>query len=269
MGESFVDVSYRGLEVGKRLKLRDVRSESGYLEIPLPMPVGTKLEIAVDDGLRIEAVVTSVHEQVGGSDAHPGMRLAPALSGKAAEWWQGRVDAAAEAAEKAAVERAAAEKAAVERAAAERAAADKAAAEKLAAEKAAPVTDTPAAAMARSTTVMSTDQVQAALAAAEERELAEDGRSTDVMDVVDPSVAEEPGGGGRTTVMDAVDISMITGEANSEVGLATDDDDEAEISIESSGEVSRDIDISPSGKVSNGNGKSKRGSRSRSKKGKR
>jgi hypothetical protein len=68
--------------------------------------------------------------------------------------------------------------------------------------------------------------------------------------------------------MDAVDISMITGEPNSEVGVAHGDDDEAEISIETGGEVSGDMEITPSGKVTNGNGKSKRGSK-RGKKGKR
>src|SRR5262245_55708669 len=97
MGESFVDVSYRGLDLGKRLKLRDVRSDAGYLEIPLPMPVGTQIEIAVDEGLKIEATVTGVHEQVAGSDQHPGMRVRPALAGGAAQWWQARVDGAAEA----------------------------------------------------------------------------------------------------------------------------------------------------------------------------
>lgn len=254
MGESFVDVSYRGLEVGKRLRLRDVRSETGYVEVPLPMPVGTRVEIVADGGLRIEAMVTGIHEQVGGSDAQPGMRVKPVLSGASATWWQERVDAQAEAAEKAA-----AHVAAQARAEAEAAAAAKVAA--------APVTDTPAAAMNRSTTVMSTDAVKEALAAAEAGEtLEDDGKRTDVMAVVDVSQLE---GVGKTTVMDAIDISMITGEPTSDVGAASNgDDDDVEMTVESSGEISGELEMTPSGRVTGGNGKASK-KKPRSRKGKR
>src|SRR5688500_5074470 len=100
MGESFVDVSYRGLDLGRRLKLRDLRPEAGYLEMSLPMPVGTTIELVTDDGVTIATVVTAVHEQVAGSDQAPGMRLRPSLAGKAVGWWTERVDAAAVARER-------------------------------------------------------------------------------------------------------------------------------------------------------------------------
>jgi hypothetical protein len=136
-----------------------------------------------------------------------------------------------------------------------------------------PVTDTPAAARKRATITMSTDELKAALAAVEaDREADVDlNRTTDVMPVIDlePPPAGDVGGG-RTTVMDAIDISMITGEAPSDVGAGGSDDDEAEISIEqsgeisteSSGEISGDLEITPSGKVNGqkpkGKAKSKR-----------
>jgi hypothetical protein len=92
MADCFVDVSYRGLEVGRRLRMRDFAADRAYVELPTPMPVGTALEIATDEGPRIAAVVARVHEQVGGSDQPPGMRVTPALAGAgdAAAWWQAR-----------------------------------------------------------------------------------------------------------------------------------------------------------------------------------
>jgi hypothetical protein len=92
MADCFVDVSYRGLEVGRRLRMRDFAADRAYVELPTPMPVGTPLEIATDEGPRIAAVVARVHEQVGGSDQPPGMRITPALAGAgdAAAWWQAR-----------------------------------------------------------------------------------------------------------------------------------------------------------------------------------
>jgi hypothetical protein len=98
MLESFVDVSYRGLELGRRLKLRDVQGDVAYLEIPLPMPVGTRLEIATDEGARFEAEVTAVHEQVGGSAEPPGMAVRPLALGAAAAWWAAHAPAPAPAA---------------------------------------------------------------------------------------------------------------------------------------------------------------------------
>ncbi len=92
MIESFVDLTYRGLSLGRRVKLSQVRPSTGYLETPAPMPVGTLIQIATDEGLALEATVTSIHEQTGGSDRAPGMTVAPKLSGEALEsWWRARV----------------------------------------------------------------------------------------------------------------------------------------------------------------------------------
>lgn len=89
--ESFVDLAYRGLSLGRRVKLTQVRPTTGYLETPAPMPVGTMIAIATDDGHNLEAIVTSIHEQVGGSDKHPGMTVKPKLEGPIAAWWKERV----------------------------------------------------------------------------------------------------------------------------------------------------------------------------------
>jgi hypothetical protein len=91
MSESFVDLSYRGLALGKRIKLTQVRSASGYLEMPGPMPVGTTIAIATGDGVELEALVAESHEQVGGSDQLPGMLVRPTLEGAGEAWWNARV----------------------------------------------------------------------------------------------------------------------------------------------------------------------------------
>jgi hypothetical protein len=92
MSESFVDLSYRGLALGKRIKLTQVRPSSGYLEMPTPMPVGTAIGIATDNGLSFEALVAEIHEQVGGSDRAPGMTIRPRLEADAQQdWWKARV----------------------------------------------------------------------------------------------------------------------------------------------------------------------------------
>ena len=92
MSESFVDLSYRGLALGKRIKLTQVRPTTGFLELPTPMPVGTSIGIATDDGVLLEAQVAEIHEQVGGSDKLPGMLVKPKLDTDAARsWWSGHV----------------------------------------------------------------------------------------------------------------------------------------------------------------------------------
>lgn len=92
MIESFVDLTYRGLALGRRIKLTQVRPTTGYLELPMPMPVGTAIAIATDEGVTLDAVVVQIHEQVGGSDRVPGMTVKPALgAGAASSWWQARV----------------------------------------------------------------------------------------------------------------------------------------------------------------------------------
>ncbi|HEY4243754.1 MAG TPA: hypothetical protein VGM88_28270 [Kofleriaceae bacterium] len=96
MSETFVDLTYRGLPLARRVKLTQVRAASGYLEVPSPMPVGTAIVLFADEGLHVEAKVTAVHEQVGGSPTPPGMVVAPALAGAAGDWWAKRVTEADE-----------------------------------------------------------------------------------------------------------------------------------------------------------------------------
>ena len=92
MSESFVDLTYRGLQLGRRIKLTQIRPSTGHLELPAPMPVGTAIAIATEEGVRIDAVVTQVYEQVGGAERTVGMTVAPALADAAAStWWQARI----------------------------------------------------------------------------------------------------------------------------------------------------------------------------------
>ncbi len=92
MIESFVDLTYRGLSLGRRVKLSDVRPTTGYVEIPAPMPVGTPIGILTDDTVALDAVVVEIREQVAGSDRAPGMVVKPKLDGDAAkDWWAKRV----------------------------------------------------------------------------------------------------------------------------------------------------------------------------------
>ena len=91
MSESFVDLSYRGLALGKRIKLTQVRPTTGFLELPTPMPVGTAIGIATEDGVLLEAQVAEIHEQVTGTEQVPGMLVKPKLDTDAARtWWNGR-----------------------------------------------------------------------------------------------------------------------------------------------------------------------------------
>ena len=91
-GEVFVDVTYRGLELGRRLKLREVGPSTAYLEHGTPMPVGAEVLLATDEGLSIPVTVVRVHEQVAGAEMPPGMRVqASGLDGAAAGWWRDMV----------------------------------------------------------------------------------------------------------------------------------------------------------------------------------
>lgn len=92
-GEAFVDVTYRGLDVGARLKLTDFGPETGYLEMSRPLPVGAILDIATDEGHALRVAVLRVHEQVAGAEMPPGMRVRLVRSdGGAAEWWAARAE---------------------------------------------------------------------------------------------------------------------------------------------------------------------------------
>jgi len=89
MDAVFVDLTYRGLELGRRVKLHEVGPTTAYLEHGTPMPVGSQVVIATDEGLSIPVEVVRVHEQVAGAEMPPGMRVrAGALDGEAAAWWQ-------------------------------------------------------------------------------------------------------------------------------------------------------------------------------------
>ena len=63
--ESFVDVTYHGIEVARRVKLTEVAPDAGYLEVAAPMPVGTALALTIEGGISIAATVRAVHEQTG------------------------------------------------------------------------------------------------------------------------------------------------------------------------------------------------------------
>jgi hypothetical protein len=90
--ESFVDLTYRGLALGTRIKLAEVRPTSALVEVAAPMPVGTQLAVVTDDGVTLEASVVWVHEQVAGAERAAGMVIAPVLAAEAAAaWWKARV----------------------------------------------------------------------------------------------------------------------------------------------------------------------------------
>ena len=90
--ESFVDLAYRGLTLGRRIKLTQMRPSTGYLEHPTPMPVGTAVSIKTDDGVVFDAVVVYVYEQIGGSERAPGMTVKPTFGDAGlASWWSHRV----------------------------------------------------------------------------------------------------------------------------------------------------------------------------------
>ena len=92
MIESFVDLTYRGLSLGRRIKLTQVRPSSGFLELAIPMPVGTHVAIATEEGVTFDATVNWVHEQVSGTERAPGMVVVPAIvADPASSWWKARV----------------------------------------------------------------------------------------------------------------------------------------------------------------------------------
>jgi hypothetical protein len=90
--ETVVDLTYRGLALGRKIKLTQVRPTTGLLELAAPMPVGTQLAITTDDDLTLDATVVWVNEQVAGSERAAGMVVAPSLAAEgAAAWWRARV----------------------------------------------------------------------------------------------------------------------------------------------------------------------------------
>ncbi|MBP9087692.1 MAG: hypothetical protein KBG15_16335 [Kofleriaceae bacterium] len=91
MIESFVDLTYRGIELARRVKLTAVSASHGYLEVATPMPVGTEVAITTDENVRFTALVSEIHEQIAGATQAPGMRVAPSLlEADAQSWWAAR-----------------------------------------------------------------------------------------------------------------------------------------------------------------------------------
>ena len=92
-GDALVSVTYHGLEIGTRLKLSEFGPTTAYLEHPTPLPVGTTVEMATEEGMSIVATVLRVHEQVSGGVHNPGMHVRAELSGGMQSWWAERVTA--------------------------------------------------------------------------------------------------------------------------------------------------------------------------------
>ena len=200
---SFVDLSYRGLALARRVKLTQVRPGTGYVEMPAPMPVGTQIAIATDDGVQIDAVVAEIHEQVAGASQTPGMLVQPTLAGAAAEWWKAHVELPAEPPPEDLRPRGSG------------------------AASAGPAGTT-------DPTVRTTIVGRRMAGDTGVPELIDDGRNTAVMDAVDPDAApqrdSEPiiDDGKRTTMMDAVDLAALgldPAASSGSMPAATDDDD--------------------------------------------
>lgn len=230
----FVDVAYRGLEVGRRLKLRDVGPRTGYVEVGTPMPVGAPLTIESDRGHSITAVVIRVHEQVAGADMPPGMRVRiDPIEGEAASWWQALVcrdDPEIPEAERV-----------------------------IAPPEPAPVAAADEAPQARDTAIMNVDEVAAAVADAEREAAAARGGNG-----VSGGDASDPRGSGRTMVMSAVEIEQITGLAPGDDGDGAGEADDPAASGELAAQSGDDAESSGSnGDELQGRGRGKRRRRRR------
>jgi len=281
MGDSFVDVTYRGLEVGRRLRMRDFTSDAAWVEAPSPMPVGTEVEVVLDNGARFHATVSRVHEQVGGGERPPGMRVRPALAGDLRAWWDRMLVESPAPPE--ALPRGRRTSAPPINAAAN-----------VAASVAAPV-EPPVIVSPVITPPQAATPVAAVPVAMPHEETApasdhsgpvviDDAQNTAVMPVVDPDMLADEGGNGevteegaaRTTVMAAVDIEAIMEQANAAAsGPVRAPSESGDIEIEVTG--GDDEDVSQDGPSqdgpSGGNGqpgtasnKKKRASRRRKKK---
>jgi hypothetical protein len=215
MSEAFVDVTWRGLEVGKRIKLHAIKTDNAYIDHTTPMPVGTVLALKTDEGVEIPVTVLRVHEQVGGSTEIPGMHVKPTLSGAAAQWWDQRREPSPAPA-------------------VPRTITDSQPPPMGPAALAAAATDDPRAAItAKPTLTMSTVEVQRALAAVKGEVVEElDAGNTEVMAAVDDATlaaieAGEQSGdnnivddGKRTMVMSAVDVNAIVEASSSDADVS-------------------------------------------------
>lgn len=81
-----MDLAYRGLAMGSRVRLTDGTSHTGFLGLSAPMPVGTTLTVSTEEGVSFEVVVVEVREQT-----VPGMVVKPVVSPAAQAWWGANV----------------------------------------------------------------------------------------------------------------------------------------------------------------------------------
>ncbi|HVV83218.1 MAG TPA: hypothetical protein VHE35_09060 [Kofleriaceae bacterium] len=91
-----IDVTWRGLEVGRQVPLHSVTDDHGRIDVALPMPVGSTVALRAD-GLEIAAVVSRVHEQSSAGGETAGMVVAPALDEAGRAWWSARAAESAQA----------------------------------------------------------------------------------------------------------------------------------------------------------------------------
>ena len=88
-GEQFVDVTYRGLDLGKGLRISELQPSSAVVEHPEPMPAGTELALIADDKT-MSIVVVHVREKTSTSKAPAAMIVAPlALDEAGQAFWGG------------------------------------------------------------------------------------------------------------------------------------------------------------------------------------
>src|SRR5687768_3924143 len=69
----FVDLTYRGLRIAHKAKLRE-DGEGSFVEHEAPLPVGTPLVVVRESGEKTARVI-GVVEQEAGAKSPPGMRL--------------------------------------------------------------------------------------------------------------------------------------------------------------------------------------------------
>jgi hypothetical protein len=91
--EALVDLSYRGLVLGKRVRLLQVGPRSAYVAHEAPMPVGTELTLTVDESLAIPVQVARVREGDPREGAAGMWLWADAAEERARAWWGEHVTA--------------------------------------------------------------------------------------------------------------------------------------------------------------------------------
>lgn len=84
--DTYVDLTYRGLPLGNRVKLTEVQPEAGFLHLVDPMPVGTAIMVVAGDGPVFEVTVVEVREH-----KSPGMVVKPMFDAASRAWWSNRV----------------------------------------------------------------------------------------------------------------------------------------------------------------------------------